>query len=954
MGKESSKKWHKKMGSITIAVLLSVCFIIQPVLTVQAGWVDRNSEEYKILYGNPLPEEETTEEEIEIEVPEPNAIDKVAGSGIVIIAATLYLWMRDWNIDMSIEGIVYGRMAGNRDGTAIAADFTHFGLEPNNPYGIFGAAIYYNMRGICLQLFPVVLLIMLIMQLFHNSSKGRAQLKEMLENTVVIVVMLFALPYVLDFVIFLRDVLLYVMANGVTQVLQSMGLAAEGSWGTAMIMEFYVSYMESPSFIKALLFAAAVGAGFFFLASYVVMASLLAAAFGFFPLVAIYSYWNRRVLQDWISLVIPNLLIPLFDAMLLMFPSIINAVYYQAFGDYNGAVTLFIVILIIIWNTVKIRDTIVRLLGFTGLTSQRGMGMAFLASMALRSLLFGGMKAAGAAVGKSGAAAAETASSAREGMETAMKREALMNQADRDTILPPIESRSPDRRWESQTDALLQRQNEEELLSAGGLQNAMPDADNFGPGRDMPLEADAFTGEEMPPEFGLQTEDLGAPPEAEALAPDVSLSESGRMLEPLPEEGYQDGVQDIGAQEVPYKNLEEIPGGGGMNAENASQMPGGGTDAPNDFIRMSAEDFMEPPKTGYWGAPDGLKAEPVLNDQFMQGLPEREKLRYRNLAQKDAYMQKVRENEEYMASAGYHKNTYEQDREALMARINGEGGLNHHINRLRDAYNGMPDKNSEAAGVIKRELQANLHAKAEGTARIRALDEAASRDRRNAAYAKRIERCSAIEKQYAKNSAIGGMSNRWYETAKDYEYQRKLDDIKRRQMDYKNFDSRAYEGILSPGEKAEYYRERERKQMEQRIAAAAVKAGSAAVGVMAGAAAGSLAAYGGPMAMLGAGLVAGKAVSSGMSSGIGAVIRDTNETAAVREPHVQKEHRAGSVSAAAGSVDLEREIRIRAKMGERMRMQDASLKKEVYERAMAEEQRFKRQNPAAHADGLKK
>lgn len=221
---------NKRIGIAIVVFLL--CFST-PISARASRWVDENSDAYNQIYGEASNVEGGEEKEIAKRKPgffEENFADFFSG-----LATDLNHIFTNWNIDMSVDGIIEGRLS-HRNHIRIKADFTHFGLETNNPWGIAGSIFYYVFRRIVVILLIVVILGLLIKQLFKNTNRGRAELKELCQYTVIVFILLFLSPHLLDLGIYAKDAVLYNVKAGVNYLTTSV-LGSEGD----SIKEFVVS-----------------------------------------------------------------------------------------------------------------------------------------------------------------------------------------------------------------------------------------------------------------------------------------------------------------------------------------------------------------------------------------------------------------------------------------------------------------------------------------------------------------------------------------------------------------------------------------------------------------------------------------------------------------------------------------------------------------------------------------
>lgn len=365
-----SNKKNKFIG-IMVGFMLGLVLFLESLLPVLAsGFVEKDGDVYEMLYGTPEASELRIPESVEEE--DPGIVEEFFSGLVTSLAKQLNNLLKSHDINLSIDGIVFGRLTGGiTGGSYVKADFTHFGLEENNPWGIIGATIFYTLRNVCFVVLPIVLLGLLFMELFHNSGAGRARLKELAMHTVYVFGLLFILPYALDLFIYVRDVVLFSVHQSLNNLIRSIGGGNEpGSVGMVdMMIE-----IQDGRILNALILLASVCAGLFFLVDYIRIALLLTLSFGLFPLIAVMSFWNQKKLSEWSSVFFPNLLVPFIDMLLVLIPTILNALFVRLFGNGLNSVLVGMIILIVMWNVIIVRNRTVKLLGFDGMSSGGGFG----------------------------------------------------------------------------------------------------------------------------------------------------------------------------------------------------------------------------------------------------------------------------------------------------------------------------------------------------------------------------------------------------------------------------------------------------------------------------------------------------------------------------------------------------------------------------------------------------
>lgn len=351
-------------------IFAGVLFWCGSIKVSATSWIDKSDEVYEMLYGS---EDTAGSDSVdEIEEDEPGMIEDFFSGLIIALSKQLNNLLSSHDINLSIDGIVFGRMAASISGSGyVKADFTHFGLEQNNPWGIIGATVFYALRNICLVVLPIILLVLLLMELFHNTAKGRARLKEVAVHTVYVFGLLFILPYALDLFIYFRDVVLYSVYQAMNDL--SAGLSGSANSGSLGIVDMMLEAQDG-RMLNALVLLASVCAGLFFLVDYIRIALLLTLSFGLFPLIAVLSFWDNKKLSEWSNVFFPNLLVPFIDMLLVLIPTVLQALFVRLFGNGLNSVLVGLILLIVIWNVVLVRNRVIKLLGFDGMGGAGGFG----------------------------------------------------------------------------------------------------------------------------------------------------------------------------------------------------------------------------------------------------------------------------------------------------------------------------------------------------------------------------------------------------------------------------------------------------------------------------------------------------------------------------------------------------------------------------------------------------
>jgi len=767
-------------------------------------------------------------------------------------AFKLYSWMYDWNVDLTIDGLIFGRMAKNYKGTA---DITHFGLEENNPYGIVAASAYYVLRRIILSILPIVLMVFLIMQLFKNTQRGRAELKMVITNIVFVIAMLFFAPYIINTMILVRDAVLKVTASGMAAIFKAVGVS--DGVGSSVIGLNYATYQNNHSLLNALIWAASVGSGFVFMASYVKIAILICGCVAILPIVLLMSSWNKKIFTEWWNIFFPNLCVPLVDMILLQIPSVMLIVFKKTTGG-GGGIVLGIVLITIIWNIIMIRDRVIKLLGFEGFSKNAG-GMLAAAVMLMR----GGVRPG--PTPKPGEE--KTVGKEPTGGEEYIKTERARQDSMQNTL-----------------GGISEIEDSTSSSGVGGYDpNLSDETDNFLNGMD------SYYGNEVPG----ATEDIDMPME---MPMGEMPSESGEIgyLDEIPEVESNEYMAGSDVVEVPLEPLSDV-------SETMDE-----TTVMSDTTGVVADTYTEPLHDTIGDLPDGegsvdsaiMEPMPTLSaevpsfkqmdikpdtdgnaisdyekhnydKEFANTLSDDEQNRYSNLVHMDALHNEIENNEKFMQNVGYAG--HDASRREISENQERINRINEHMERSNERLNNISDQNSSeyrSEKAVLSDLQTNKEKLIERNSQLK---QAERYDRANDAYKKEISKRSQNESIYARANAVGGMSDKTYSSATDYESQMKVAQMQKNFANYENFGSKRYEGILTPAEKENFYREKEIRDMNKRLVDASLRAGGKVldVGVRTALTTGAMAlsAYGGGRAMATAAGVANLGVSGVERSG---------------------------------------------------------------------------------------
>ena len=216
----------------------------------------------------------------------------------------------------SLDNLIYGRLVSD------VALFT-FGLENGNVYGIIGSIIYNILRGISLLGCMTVFMANVSISSWKQGHVAWDKLKESITIFLTAALLLVMMPYFLDVGLFVRDNVLYILAN-------EAGKTLFGDSSTSIIAILRDAADES--FLNSIMYLGSVILNIYFMLSYVGVALAMLIDFILFPFVIIKSFFDdRQALSNWVWEMVSCALVPIIDATLIMVP-----VYIGIFASRVG------------------------------------------------------------------------------------------------------------------------------------------------------------------------------------------------------------------------------------------------------------------------------------------------------------------------------------------------------------------------------------------------------------------------------------------------------------------------------------------------------------------------------------------------------------------------------------------------------------------------------------------
>lgn len=259
--------------------------------------------------------------------------------------------------NFSIDGIILGRLAAGS-----TVNYTGFDFGNNNPWSSIGAVIYRSLRNACLGGMMFVYLVILAKNIVMTGEKARTYLKEYLSTMVFMFVLIYIMPQLLDMVIYWRDTILKLVHDG----LYSSGIASASS--TSIVEEYRNIAVNEMNTFNVLLYMGASISTVWYLLSYLKIAMIQAMLFGIFPLIAVLSIQNRKLIHDWFWMFIGNVMVPFFDFIILLMPIVVNNTIS------TNKILKALIKLFIIMSAIPARNAVLRLIS---LHSGQGIGGGF-------------------------------------------------------------------------------------------------------------------------------------------------------------------------------------------------------------------------------------------------------------------------------------------------------------------------------------------------------------------------------------------------------------------------------------------------------------------------------------------------------------------------------------------------------------------------------------------------
>lgn len=211
----------------------------------------------------------------------------------------------------SLDGIIYGRVGS---GHPNRVNIFSFELRKGNPYGVTGAVAYSVLRSIAYIFMALQFIYLLAKASFSGyTAKSREELKNSFYTLVLNFCLLALMPFFLDIVLYIRDVILYGLKEVTSQLITG--------GGTLNLSDaFYIVSENSGTFVDAVMYAGTVALTIYFTCIYVSVAMDVLVCFVAFPLTCVLGKQNRNNLEGWCMNILSDICTPIIDAVLLLVP----------------------------------------------------------------------------------------------------------------------------------------------------------------------------------------------------------------------------------------------------------------------------------------------------------------------------------------------------------------------------------------------------------------------------------------------------------------------------------------------------------------------------------------------------------------------------------------------------------------------------------------------------------
>lgn len=268
--------------------------------------------------------------------------------------------MEGSNINISIDGIIYGRLKQPNK-----ISYTSFDLSENNIYGLVGSAIYVTLRGLIYSGFFIMFLFLLVKGLIKTGPRAREEIKQGIYSILLGFALIYFMPQLIDICLFVRDIFL------------KMTIAGIGASSGTVLDSIKLVFDQEKTILSAAVLFAAIFAGLFYLKDYIAIAVQHTLLFAFFPGVCLMGVVKKKLMSEWAAMFFGNLLVPVFDAICIMLPAL-------ALKAFQGNITLGIcfIVLCLIFSARTARQQVMKLVSNATGAPVGGGGIGGMGAMA--------------------------------------------------------------------------------------------------------------------------------------------------------------------------------------------------------------------------------------------------------------------------------------------------------------------------------------------------------------------------------------------------------------------------------------------------------------------------------------------------------------------------------------------------------------------------------------------
>lgn len=281
------------------------------------------------------------------------------------------------SIGLTLKNITLGRLDGGgiRTEEGCRISLYTFEMSAGNVYGIAAMAVYNIMRNCIYILLACMVLGKYAALLWAgNSTYIVSSAKETAKNLIITLIMLPIMPYVLDLVIYIRDIILYMEISLTTGVfgLDTIDL-------TAVFKEIAE---KKSNWITQLMYGASYWLCIYFAYNYIKTAVAMVLYVIAFPIVCIISLFDRQIMDSWLKGILECLCIPIFDTALLAIPAIIGLI-----GD---SFPIYCIQFMVCMVVIPSRKIFGRLLNLNSVASSGGTGIGLMMGIGRLASAIGG------------------------------------------------------------------------------------------------------------------------------------------------------------------------------------------------------------------------------------------------------------------------------------------------------------------------------------------------------------------------------------------------------------------------------------------------------------------------------------------------------------------------------------------------------------------------------------